>query len=161
LADEEWTRDDCWGCGTPVSPFIESRGNEYATCPVCGTRLKRVADGETEWERSHYLPRSSRPPAVRFAIGGRPALAKGQANALARLLEADYNITASRLAAKIRSTLELNGDRRPPPSADVELDREELTQIAAIFENGSPLLRVPAYARLNLEVNVELVRYER
>jgi hypothetical protein len=128
---------------------------------VCGTRLKRPADGESEWERSHYLPRSSRPPAVRFAIGARPALSKGQADALARLLEVDRNSTASHLAARIRWTVKLNGDRPPPPSADIELDREELTQIAAIFEDTPELLKVPALARLNLEVNVELVRYER
>jgi hypothetical protein len=156
---EEWTRDDCWGCGTPVPAFIESHGNEYATCPVCGTRLKRAADGESEWERSHYLPRSRRPPAVRFAIGGRPALSNGQANALARLLEVDRDLVASRLAARIRWTVSLDGDRPPPPRADVELDREELERIAAIFESGPSLLKVPAFARLNLEVNVELVRY--
>jgi hypothetical protein len=158
---EQWTRDDCWGCGTPVSPFVESRGKEYATCPVCGTRLKRAADGESEWERSHYLPRSSRPPALRFAIGGRPGLSKGQANALARLLDVDGNMDASRLAARIRWTVERNGGRRSPPRADVELDREELERIAAIFEDGPALLKVPAYARLNLEVSLELIRGER
>jgi hypothetical protein len=43
----------------------------------------------------------------------------------------------------------------------VELDLEELAQIAAIFETGPALLEVRAYARLNLEVNVELTRHER
>jgi hypothetical protein len=144
-----------------VSPFVESRGTEYATCPVCGTRLKRPADGGSEWERSHYLPRSSRPAAVRFAIGARPALSKGQADALARLLEVERDITASSLAARIRWTVKLNSHRPPLPSADLELDRDELSQIAAIFENTPELLKAPALARLNLEVNVELVRFER
>jgi hypothetical protein len=98
---------------------------------------------------------------VRFAIGGRPGLSKGQANALARLLDVDRNMDASRLAARIRWTVELNGGRPSPPKADVELDREELERIAAIFEDGPALLKVPAYARLNLEVNLELIRGER
>jgi hypothetical protein len=68
---------------------------------------------------------------------------------------------ASRLAARIRWTVELNGGRRSPPRADVELDREELERIAAIFEDGPALLKVPAYARLNLEVSLELIRGER
>jgi hypothetical protein len=158
---EEWTRDDCWECGTPVPTSLEAGGKEYAICPMCGTRLVRPADGQSDWRKSEYVPRARRPPAVRFAIGARPGLSKGQANALAGLLEVERNITASRLAARIRWTIALNGDRPPPPRADVELHREELAQIAAIFETGPALLEVRAYARLNLEVNVELTRHER
>jgi len=66
------------------------------------------------------------------------------------------------LAAKIRWAVELSRDRPPPqPSAAVELDREEAAQLAAIFDTAPALLKVPAYARLNLEVNVELARHER
>ena len=57
--------------------------------------------------------------------------------------------------------MELNGGRPSPPRAHVELDREELARIAAIFEDGPALLKVPAFARLNLEVNLELIRGER
>jgi hypothetical protein len=89
--------------------------------------------------------------AVAFAIGSKPGLSSHEAEDLARLLELARNLTAVELAGKIRQQARLDPDRLPA-SIDIELDRDELQQIAAVFADGPDLLEIPAFAHLHDEV---------
>ncbi len=95
--------------------------------------------------------------AVRFAIGTKPALSESEALVLADHLVLDGNgFVGIRLAAKIRTQAALHPDR-PPASADIVLDRDELKELAALFAR-KPALARDAYAHLQDEVLAALVR---
>ena len=97
--------------------------------------------------------------AVRFAIGRKPGLSEHEARVLADHVALGHGLVAIRLTAKIRTQAALHPDR-PPPSADIVLDREELKELAAVFARKPALLRDSACAHLRDEVLAALVRPE-
>src|SRR6266849_5378011 len=88
---------------------------------------------------------------VVFAIGSKPGLSATDAEAPARVLELGRNLVAVQLAGRIRHQARFDPDRLPA-SKDIELDRGELGQIAAVFADGPDLLMIPAFAHLHDEV---------
>lgn len=97
------------------------------------------------------------PAAVVFAIGSKPGLSAQQANDLAELLVLGRNSAAIELAGRVRQQAAVDFDGGEV-SADIDLDRTELEQIAAVFVEGPDLLDIPAYAHLNDEVLTALGR---
>jgi hypothetical protein len=95
------------------------------------------------------------PAAVVFSIGSRPGLNAHEANDLAELLALGRNLTAAELAGRIRRQAAVNVEGGEV-STDLDLDGDDLGQIAAVFADGPDLLEVPAYAHLNEEVRKAL-----
>jgi hypothetical protein len=67
---------------------------------------------------------------VFFAIGSRPGLAAHEAEAIAELLAAEDDPAAQSAAAKIRE----GADSSEAASRDVELEPDELRQLALVLE---------------------------
>jgi len=93
-------------------------------------------------------------PAVRFAIGTRPELSERDAGVLADHL-ARGNMVAIRLAAKIRT--HVAALPLPSVSGDIDLDHDELKEIAGLLARNPELLG-RGYDRLRDEVLAALVR---
>jgi alpha/beta superfamily hydrolase len=70
--------------------------------------------------------------AVVFAFGSRTGLAAHEAEDIAAVLAAERNLAAQSAATKIREQAELDPTREV--SHDVELDQDELKQLAAVLE---------------------------
>ena len=75
---------------------------------------------------------------VVFAIGSRPTLPADDAEALARFLELGRNADGLKLCAKIREHLAADDDDQ-----ELELDRDELKTIVALFADAPNLLEAP------------------
>ena len=89
--------------------------------------------------------------AVRFALGSKPVLTSGQASNLADLLAHGHNLAALSLAGRIQARAELRPNQ-PLANVDLELNRSELEELAAVFTDARDLLREPAFAHLNSAV---------
>jgi len=88
---------------------------------------------------------------VVFALGARPGLSQDEALELAELLARRRSLAAQSASRKIR--LEANRDPdRGEKSKDIELNREELEAVEAVFAEVRDQVELPRFEHLRNEV---------
>src|SRR5947208_14680891 len=88
--------------------------------------------------------------AVAFAIGSRPGLSESEALELAELLERRRSLASVMTAQRIREQARRDPDRET--SEDVELDPDDLKELAALLSEPRAPEELPAFAHLRDEV---------
>jgi K+/H+ antiporter YhaU regulatory subunit KhtT len=92
--------------------------------------------------------------AVGFAIGSQPGLSEQEALELAELLGRRRSLAAQSAARKIRKQAGRDADHEM--SQNVELDHDELREVAAVLAEPRAPEELPAFLHLREEITLAL-----